>query len=641
MKYRPEIDGLRAIAVVPVILYHAAPELVPGGYIGVDIFFVISGYLITSLLMEDLRLGRFSILGFYERRARRILPALFVMLLATLPLAWQLLTNDEILEYLRSLKGAAAFYSNVFFWQEQSYFGVAAESKPLLHTWSLAVEEQYYVITPLLMWLAWRINPRFLAPTLILLTAASFVLSGQYSPRYPDASFYLLHTRYWELGVGAVCALYERRNLLSGPRGLGLVGLGMIAYALFVFDDQTIFPGFSAAVPVVGTAFVIHAARPGSVAAQLLDLGLMRWIGLVSYSAYLWHQPILVFSRRLIWDEMSGPLAVSLGLTSFVLAYLSWRYVEKPFRDRSFMTRRRVLATSMASIICVVLGAQALRNSDARNHRVLASGHTTAFLAELQERNRGLGDCEPPERYQSDACRTASDPQAVLWGDSYAMHLAGALKASPTELTFVQITKSACGPYPGFATWSNRYGTSWGVECVAHNEAALGYILALDASVVILSSPFGLFRDTAITTTADGEIVRDNGSTVRAAFAEMIGKLKAAGKQPVIVSPVPRPKVPVSDCIIKASIAGEPWHRCDFLSAENTRIKGYRHLAAVASQAGIPIVLLSDVMCADGTCPASLDGTPLYRDASHLSITGSMAMGRRFDLAAAILAAAR
>ena len=292
LKYRGEIDGLRAVAVLPVILFHAGFGLFGGGYVGVDVFFVISGYLITTILLSELQAGTFTLVGFYERRARRILPALFVVMLVTLPFAWLWLAPAEMQKFCNSLIGVSLFASNVLFWRESGYFDSSAELKPLLHTWSLAVEEQYYLFFPLLLMAAWRLGRRRIAVMLAVLLAASLVVAEWGLRRDPTAAYYLLPTRGWELLIGALAALVlsaraGESGALVPPRAwmgqvASLAGFGAIAASVLLFDRSTPFPGLYALLPTVGTALVILFATPQTSVGAILGSRFFVGVGMLS-----------------------------------------------------------------------------------------------------------------------------------------------------------------------------------------------------------------------------------------------------------------------------------------------------------------------------------------------------------------------
>lgn len=335
MQYRQEIDGLRALAVVPVMLFHAGFSLFAGGFVGVDVFFVISGYLITSILLEEHSRGSFSIWRFYERRVRRILPALYFVMLVCLPIAWLLMLPDDLENFGQSLVATTLFANNVLLWLTSNYFQLEAEFKPLLHTWSLAVEEQYYLVFPPLLALCWRLGRRPLFVLFTVLGLFSLALAEAGWRLAPEANFYLIPSRAWELMAGALVALHlQGRSDVAGNGVLAAAGLALILLAIILFDSTTPFPGLWALLPVVGTVLYIRFAQPTTLAARLLSLRPVVFIGLISYSLYLWHQPVLAFMRITRLEEPGALEALLCLALTGVLAWLSWRYVEAPFRSR-------------------------------------------------------------------------------------------------------------------------------------------------------------------------------------------------------------------------------------------------------------------------------------------------------------------
>ena len=366
MKYRAEIDGLRAIAVVPIILFHAGFEYFSGGFVGVDVFFVISGYLITTIILSEKEQGTFSLVNFYERRFRRILPALFMVMLVSLIFSLLWLMPSYMEDFSQSLMAVSTFSSNILFWRESGYWEISNELKPLLHTWSLAVEEQYYVLYPLFLMQIWHFRKDWILGSFIVIAAISLATAQWGAYNKPIPTFYLLPTRAWELSIGAGIAyyfLYRKqtvRALLSHKsvnEALGLLGLLMISYAVYVFDKGTPFPSLYALVPTVGTGLIILFSSSQTMVGRLLSIKPLVAVGLISYGAYLWHWPLLVFARHLSLTEPSELTFAILALLSFPLAYLSWRYIEKPFRTKSIFSRKAIFTLSfIGSVLFITVG---------------------------------------------------------------------------------------------------------------------------------------------------------------------------------------------------------------------------------------------------------------------------------------------
>mgnify|MGYP001200741299 CR=1 FL=1 len=355
MKYRAEIDGLRALAVLPVILFHAGFEWFSGGFVGVDVFFVISGYLITTIIISEMAEGKFSIVNFYERRARRILPALFFVMAACLPFAWLWLTPTGLKDFGQSLVAVSTFSSNILFWLESGYFDNAAELKPLLHTWSLAVEEQYYILFPIFLMLTWRLGIKWILILLSIVFLVSLGVAQWGAYNAPSASFFLLPTRGWELLVGVFAAFYLKYNthLKSHTvnQMLSLLGFGMIAYSILAFNKTTPFPSLYALIPTIGTGLLILCAVPKTFVHRLLSLKYIVGIGLISYSAYLWHQPLLAFARYKVVGDVSELHLIILCIISFLMAWFSWRFIEAPLRNKKVFNRNAILTYSLLGII--------------------------------------------------------------------------------------------------------------------------------------------------------------------------------------------------------------------------------------------------------------------------------------------------
>ena len=360
MKYRTEIDGLRALAVIPVIFFHAGFSFFNGGYVGVDIFFVISGYLITSIILNDLKKDKFSIINFYERRARRILPALFFVMLFCIPFAYFFLLPDEMVKFGRSLIAVSLFGSNFLFWQESGYFDLASELKPLLHTWSLAIEEQFYIFFPILFALIWKYfrSRVFISFLFLFFLSFFFMLIGETIKPNNMFFFYMLPARGWEILSGALIAYYMDSNQLFVKNKYNQIcsgiGFALIVISILTFDNQTPFPSIYTILPVIGTALLILCTNKHTLVYRFLSLNILVKIGLISYSAYLWHQPILAFAKFRFHEQLSSIHLLLLCSISFFLAFISWKFIESPFRDKKRIPNKNIFQLSGFSILFFV-----------------------------------------------------------------------------------------------------------------------------------------------------------------------------------------------------------------------------------------------------------------------------------------------
>lgn len=467
MQYRREIDGLRAIAVLPVILFHAGFSWFSGGYVGVDVFFVISGYLITSILLSDLDKGTFSIARFYERRARRILPALFFVMLCCIPFAWAWMTPTQFADFSQGFIAIVFFASNVLFWKQENYFAQPAEENPLLHTWSLAVEEQFYIFFPILLLALWRFGQRPIFWVIVSLSAFSLLLSEWGWRNAPGANFYLLPTRAWELGAGAVCAMVLYGRAQKTSQWLSAAGLFLIVYSVFFYNEETPFPSLYALAPVLGTALIILFASHETMVAKILQARILVGIGLVSFSAYLWHQPLLAFARIYSFSSPSLLLMGTLSALSLILAWLSWRYIESPFRDRrrTSLTRNRIFAISALASVCflsagvighVTGGLEQRLSADQKlwtsDIKALHSERMQSIRANVCHFSPDFGELgiqEFIEQWDCTGSPAAGQRRIAVYGDSHSADKAAALRAAAIEP--MQMGGSRCPLVPSDA----------------------------------------------------------------------------------------------------------------------------------------------------------------------------------------------
>ena len=455
MKYRSDIDGLRALAVLPVVLFHAHVPGLSGGFVGVDIFFVISGYLICSLIVAELARGDFSIVRFYERRCRRILPALFAMFIVATLIAAVVLLPPDMAGFCRSLVASTFFVSNIYFWRSSSYFDGASEFKPLLHTWSLGVEEQFYIFVPLILFAISRWSKSRYTPWLLSLSAASFALSVWGLTHAPTANFYVLPTRFWELAVGALVAV-----ALAGPvlprvarELIGAAGLAAIVYAITMLSDESPFPGWNALYPCLGAAaIIVVGGRGGSAVSSLLGSRPLVLVGKISYSLYLWHWPLLALAKYQAIRALTPIELAAVVLASFVAAIVSWRWVEMPFRQNTgFFDSRRMFASSGVAMALATLVAVAGLVSDGFGFRYPHfTQQSISGTERYNERTCFLDEDQNFQAWRGDACYLGRGrgPTVLLWGDSFAAHYAPGIADESKNLSvdFLQYTASACPP---------------------------------------------------------------------------------------------------------------------------------------------------------------------------------------------------
>jgi peptidoglycan/LPS O-acetylase OafA/YrhL len=454
--YRPEIDGLRAIAVLAVVFYHAgfvieSNRVVPGGFLGVDIFFVISGYLITRIILHEIAAGQFSFQDFYERRARRILPALFTVMLASIPFAWLYMLPKAMEEYAGSLLSALAFSSNIWFLNEDSYIAEASELKPFLHTWSLAVEEQFYILFPGLLLLVWRFARNRLTSVFVATFFLSLALADYGSRYHPDAAFYLLPTRGWELLSGALLAKWELDRKLGSTSAYEAVipftGLSLIIGSLLLFDEQMRHPSLLTLVPVVGTMMLIgFSSRRGWMSAIMGSPPFVA-VGLISYSLYLWHFPIFAFAKIQDSHPSFGDKIGQIGL-SVALACLTYILVERPARNRTLITRPAIAGLIASFFVGLIAVQTFFYMSGGATFRL---GVVADLFAEAEREyvtvdgeDCSLADIERPCEFPVAQDRGHSFILNV--GDSHADILGPALrrKAGHNGWTYVHMTQSGC-----------------------------------------------------------------------------------------------------------------------------------------------------------------------------------------------------
>ena len=466
-KYRPDIDGLRAIAVLAVVGFHAFPDWITGGFIGVDIFFVISGFLISTIIFSSLRNGNFSFVEFYSRRIRRIFPALLLILIASFTLGWFLLLPSEYKQLSKHIAGGAGFISNFLFWNESGYFDNSADKKPLLHLWSLGIEEQFYILWPLLLWLAWRQKFDLLKLTMII-AAASFFLNIAQSTIYGNwvAAFYSPQTRIWELLAGAVLAHVSLQKENTAPV-LGqrlevddkrrhslqsLLGGVLIAVGFRVITKESILPGWWAVLPILGTVLIISAGPRAWLNRLILSNRVLVWLGLISFPLYLWHWPLLSFARIAQGQLPSVEIRSATVILSIVLAWLTYRLLEKPLRSGKHGKEKALALTMMMITVGYIGFYSADDDSPAPKLPKIVQdliGYEYQKSEKFEKSACSLGPSQDYSAFIHCAWQDEQDtkPSLLLWGDSNAEHLYAGYKDSfGGQFEIVMRTASLCPP---------------------------------------------------------------------------------------------------------------------------------------------------------------------------------------------------
>lgn len=635
MKYRAEIDGLRAIAVIPVILFHAGFEYFKGGYIGVDVFFVISGYLITTIIIAEKENGVFSLINFYERRARRILPALFFVMFISLFFSWFYLPPTDMESFSKSMIAVSSFTSNIFFWRESGYWGIENELKPLLHTWSLSVEEQYYIIFPLLLILIWKLNKFWIASIFIIIILSSLLLSQWGAYNSPTANFFLLPTRAWEIAIGALIALYifywEKPSGKLFNELFGIIGLFMIGYSIFIFDEKVPFPSFYSLVPTIGAGLIILFSSKESLAGKFLGQKFFVGIGLISYSAYLFHQPVIAFVRHASFIQPSRIILIIAIILSFFLAYFSWKFVEKPFRNKNKFDRKSIFIYSLViSLFFVGVGTMGLITEGFKDRFTISQQLTEKKTIV----NHGLSDICDGVFTLSPDCRTSNKPEILIWGDSFAMHLVQGIISSNPEAKIIQMTKSSCGPFFNISKLQiPKYSLKWANSCLKFTEKVRDWIKENDTiKYVVISSPFySYISGKEQLLSSRGDLSPNNIKLAAKEFEKTLNELISLGIKPIIFSPPPANGIDLGRCLTKAVFSNHNLDECNFKESKiiQDRLEAYEFLRLFENK--YKVVKLEKMICHDLICKTHVKSTFIFRDGGHLSKEGSALLGKKFN----------
>jgi peptidoglycan/LPS O-acetylase OafA/YrhL len=644
MKLRPDIQALRGVAVLVVVLFHGRFNVMRGGYLGVDIFFVISGFLITSMVRKQIEKGSFSFADFYTRRAKRLLPAAYTTFLVTALLCVALLSSAELQQFAGQLLGAVTFTANIVLWRQGSYFGGDAELKPLLHTWSLSIEEQYYMLLPAFLFFLPR---RFWVRAVIAGVVGSFAACFLVALWKPAVAFYLFPTRAWELGIGSLGGL-----LSFGPAAVRRIRtLFWPAVALLVliplFPFGGVHPGIDVLLVCSATIVIILSAVERYWKTAVVRS--LAFVGDFSYSLYLVHWPILAILTNLwagevpLWARLAG-----VGI-AFPLSYLQYRYVENPVRRAGFRITAPRLAFTIAVSFALALVPFAYSWNNAAVER----------YATLRRGNTGLGQvCTFNDRFNpSPACQSDAAPTMLIWGDSYAMHLIPGIDATRGNVSIAQATKYVCGPMLGVAPVTVLTGVDqnhlWSRTCLSFNDSVLDYLRRTPSvRTVVLSSVFKQYMSPELFDTierdASGHEHESQGGVELGLrhMAQTVRAIRALGRKVVVVAPPPALDWDAGRCA-ERKLRGLPVYGAfsDCVIPVPAYLDKRRNvvefLTRLPREAGVEVIAFDRVLYSGRGFDPIRDGEILYIANGHFSYEGSRWVARRQSLMQQIAARAR
>lgn len=660
--YRPDIDGLRAIAVSGVLLYHLDHNLCPGGFTGVDIFFVISGYLITSIISREIKAKEFSLTRFYERRIRRILPAYFFLLLFTTTLGYLLLTPEPMEQYGKAMSNSLVFLSNFLFAGHVDYFEKTFESSPLLHMWSLSVEEQFYLLWPLTIMLLAKYCPnRRLSYFFLVFLGGSLLASELLTVYAPKSAFFMIYSRAWELGAGALIALPVLPGLSSPKKVevLSVIGMILILVSLIYVNDTLRFPGLSATFAVIGTALIIYSGKSGvqGFVHRFLSLKIIVFAGLISYSLYLWHWPVIAYAKNYLGRDLASGEMVVVAFVSMVAAYASYKWVETPFRRREqpapltpFAMRYRFVQRPFkgALIVTIVLLATSIAISDDG----LSFRFSHLSQTDLYSKNPFRDECHVSST-SSDLPSSAQctydfgDKKVLLWGDSHADHYMPALKgwAEKSDMQLRQISKSACPPVVGeFSMYRLSDGVIKEYEtCLSSNENVIATVHDEKMEIVVLAGRWATYFANSGTGTPgayflDSEGVNPDSKLTERIFTknftEMVVKLTENDRKVIILGQMPAFPEHPPECYLAEETPfkrfvnkdiGQFADDCSLAveTIERPLVRSRTFFEQLSSRDNVFFFDPVPYLCNDSSCEAKQNEKILYRDNNHLNLVGA------------------
>ena len=619
-KYRADIDGLRALAVLSVVGFHAFPKWVKGGFIGVDIFFVISGFLISTIIFDNLERNRFSFVEFYSRRVKRIFPALLLVLIASFAFGWFALPPDEYKQLGKHIAAGAGFISNLVLWNESGYFDDAAETKPLLHLWSLGIEEQFYIVWPFLLWFARK--RRF---TLLLITVTvagvSFALNIFKIHSDPVATFYSLQTRLWELSLGSILAylaLFNQSALqriqLQYRNVQSLCGCALLAVGILVITVARAFPGWWALLPTLGTALVISAGPQAWINRSVLSNGVFVWFGLISYPLYLWHRPLLTFAHVVEEDIPSPKIRITAVVVSILLTWLTYEMLEKPIRFGKHGKAKTIALIVLMTVVGFV-GYNCFR-SDGFVSRPgslfkIANDGDIGHETFLKYQYKYFYRCTPTDirkdspvwgdQIRCFQSKKSEVKEIAIIGDSHAEHLFIGLAEQLASVNVVYYLQNS------LPVVSNK-----------EFEKIFKYVVTDKNIRRVILSAFWMGRIDSV----------PENSTLERELIKTVNELAAAGKKVYVTDDVPNFSFPAKQCKYESN-----WiHTKKCVEARGVFLQQYRKylpiLELVKEKTNVQILRTAGYFCDEKFCSMERNGSILYSDSDHLSINGSRYLGK-------------
>lgn len=613
-RYRPDIDGLRAIAVLSVVCFHVFPELIKGGFVGVDIFFVISGYLISGIIFDNLERGSFSYVEFYARRIRRIFPALILVLCASFVYGWFVLLAREYKQLGEHIAAGAGFVSNFALWNEAGYFDADAKTKPLLHLWSLGIEEQFYIVWPLLLGYVWKRKHNLLAITL-LVAAASFVVNIYSVQDHIIAAFYSPIARFWELMAGGVLAYvvsHSNRRLPVNPEWRSVAGLLLIILAIVLTNKNKAFPGWWALLPVVGTVFVISAGADSRLNRNVLGNPILVWFGLISYPLYLWHWPILSFARISEGETLTDGIRIAIVLASITLAWLTYRFVEKPARFGGW-GRIKIILLCGLMITIGFAGYNAYSRDGLPFRKYQREFFFYDWKAGYRYEQCFINGTDKPSSFasycQGPPFSKQAKPLVLLWGDSHAASLYRGLynRSNTDNFALAQFNASGCPPVMNFSVAA-------GSRCQKINDYVFQKIRELRPNTVVLAANWMIYNGEDTWNELDFTKLKD---TIQMLRGLNIRNIIIFGQLPAFDAHQPD----IGQVVFRANKIDRTFERFDRESVvADEKIKVF------AQENKVSYVSPQDLLCNTEGCLISTSREkfyPLAWDYSHLTEAGS------------------